>query len=360
MLGWDEHARARRWIDRMSRPRAFRLDDPGTVTRAHDAADPVPDAARVLVTEEPMDAIEAADGVPVLAERRRRLPWISVFFGALGGLASLAIGIGIERMIAELFAREPWLGWVALGLAGIAILSLLAIVSREVAGVLRERRIEHLRRQAAEILASRDHEGAKRLAREIADLYAGRGLVVRGPGIREVEGEIMDADDRLALAERTLLVPLDAAVKAAIAATAKQVSVVTTLSPRAIVDVAFVVYAAAKLLRRIARIYGARPGFLGFLRLARAAFSHLAVTGGVAVGDSLLQQALGLGVAARISAKLGEGVLNGLMTARFGLAALEVCRPLTFIRETPPRIGEVAGELLSRRDPEARAGRLPD
>ena len=160
--------------------------------------------------------------------------------------------------------------------------------------------------------------------------------------------EIIDADDRLAIAERELLAPLDAQAKRAIAAAAKQVSLVTAVSPRAIVDVAFVIFAAVRLLRTLARIYGGRPGLFGFLRLARAAFNHLAVTGGVAVGDSLMQQVLGLGLAARISAKLGEGVLNGLMTARFGLAALAVCRPLPFIREETPKIGDVAGELLSR------------
>ncbi len=123
-------------------------------------------------------------------------------------------------------------------------------------------------------------------------------------------------------------------------------SAVTALSPRAIVDVAFVIFAGVRLLRRIATIYGGRPGLFGFLRLARAALAHLAVTGSVAVGDSLVQSVLGLGVAARISAKLGEGVLNGLMTARFGLAALAVCRPLPFTREPAPRLGDVAGELL--------------
>jgi putative membrane protein len=123
---------------------------------------------------------------------------------------------------------------------------------------------------------------------------------------------------------------------------------VTAVSPRAIVDVAFVIFVAVRLLRTLARIYGGRPGLFGFLRLAKAAFNHLAVTGGMAVGDSLMQQVLGLGLAARISAKLGEGVLNGLMTARFGLAALSVCRPLPFIREETPKIGDVAGELISR------------
>ncbi len=321
-----------------SGPRVFRLNQPAIRDAGED----------VVVTEEPLDTVEAADGVPVIAERKRRVPWLGILVSSVGALATLAIGLSLERLIVDLFATAPWLGWVALGLAGLAALALLAIVTRELRGVWQERRLERLRRAAAEALAVRDHAGAKALARELAELYDDRVTRTLGPRLRDVEDEIMDADDRLALAERTLIAPLDAQAKRAIAGAARQVSIVTAISPRAIVDVAFVVYAAAKLLRRVARIYGARPGFFGALRLARAAVNHLAVTGGVAIGDSIVQQVLGLGLAARVSAKLGEGVLNGLMTARFGLAALEVCRPLPFIREEPPRIGDVAGELLSR------------
>ena len=184
---------------------------------------------------------------------------------------------------------------------------------------------------------------------DLAGLYRQRrALAAARRRMADLADEIIDADDRLAIAEREFLLPLDGQAKRVVAQAAKQVSVVTAVSPRAIVDVAFVLFAAVRLLRQISRIYGGRPGFFGFLRLARAAFSHLAVTGGVAVGDSLVQQVLGLGLAARISAKLGEGVLNGLMTARFGLAALAVCRPLPFVREEPPKLGDVAGELLSR------------
>jgi putative membrane protein len=321
-----------------SQPRAFRLSD---------AAEP---DRPVVISEEPLETVAAADGVPVIVERRRRAPWGAILASALAGLASLAIGLGIERLIADLFASAPWLGWVAVALAALAVVALLAIVGRELRGVWQERRLERLRAAAADALAVRDHAAAAVLARELAELYQPRIARTIGPRVRDVEGEIMDAEDRLALAERTLIAPLDFEAKRAIAGAARQVSVVTAVSPRAIVDVAFVVYAAAKLLRRIARIYGARPGFFGALRLARAAVNHLAVTGGVAVGDSIVQQVLGLGLAARVSAKLGEGVLNGLMTARFGLAALEVCRPLPFIKEEVPRIGDVAGELLSRAD----------
>jgi len=53
----------------------------------------------------------------------------------------------------------------------------------------------------------------------------------------------------------------------------------------------------------------------------RLAVSHLAMSGGLAASDSLLQQLAGHGIAAKVSVRLGEGSLNGLLTARLGLAA---------------------------------------
>ncbi|AWM87636.1 YcjF family protein [Microvirga sp. 17 mud 1-3] len=322
----------------MSRPpRAFRLDDPNLANGS------------ITVTDEPFDAIEAADGTLVPMAEKRRAPWLGILLSALSGLLVLALGLGVEKLIVDLYAVAPWLGWVALVLAILATLAFLALIGREVRGIWREQKIERLREAAIDALAVKDHKAAKTVVSELLNLYGSRAGAVQGSArLMNVMDEIIDADDRLAMAERELLAPLDAQAKRAIAGAAKQVSLVTAVSPRAIVDVAFVIFAAVRLLRTLARIYGGRPGLFGFLRLAKAAFNHLAVTGGMAVGDSVLQQVLGLGLAARISAKLGEGVLNGLMTARFGLAALSVCRPLPFIREEAPKIGDVAGELVSR------------
>ena len=108
-----------------------------------------------------------------------------------------------------------------------------------------------------------------------------------------------------------------------IAQAARRVSLVTAVSPRALVDVVFVLVACARLLRSIAGIYAGRPGTLGLIRLARQVLNHLVLTGGIAAGDAVIQQVVGQGLAARLSAKLGEGVINGMLTARIGLAALE-------------------------------------
>lgn len=317
------------------KPRAYRLG---------------PDAPRpaVTITEDPYEAVQAADGAVVPVAPRRGAPWGGILMACIGALLTLAFGLAVEQLIEELYRLAPWLGWGALALAGLALVALLALVAREVAGVLRERKIERLRAAAADAIAVRDHGAAKRVVADLVALYGGRAATGEARGrLGGIAEEIIDADDRLAIAERELLAPLDLQARRAVARAGRQVAAVTALSPRAVVDVAFVVFAAMRLLRQVSAIYGGRPGTLGFIRLARAAFNHLAVTGGVAVGDSLLQQVLGLGLAARVSAKLGEGVLNGLMTARFGLAAIEVCRPLPFVREEPPRIGDVAGELLA-------------
>ena len=82
----------------------------------------------------------------------------------------------------------------------------------------------------------------------------------------------------------------------------------------------------------------------------KAVLSHLAVTGSIAVGDTLLQQLVGHGIAGRLSAKLGEGVVNGLMTARIGLSAIDVCRPLSFLAAERPQLRDLTSDLMTPRD----------
>ncbi|RUW58292.1 DUF697 domain-containing protein, partial [Mesorhizobium sp. M7A.F.Ca.US.008.03.1.1] len=73
----------------------------------------------------------------------------------------------------------------------------------------------------------------------------------------------------------------------------------------------------------------------------------LAGTGSIAIGDSFVQQIVGHGLAARLSAKLGEGVVNGMMTARIGIAAMETARPLPFSAAKRPGLGDFLSALTS-------------
>lgn len=337
------------------RPQAVRLVPPAPGQAEEDEA-VLLRRGKLVVREEPdvFTAPMEEPAVPVAA-RPRTGRWGSLLLGALAALGSLALGIAIHDFVADLLTRNEALGWGAAGLAALAALALIVLVARETLAMVRLRGLARLREEAAEALVRGDGEAVARIAPRVVDLYAARPdtAAARAALARERD-TILDGVDRLAMVERELLEPLDRQAQALIAEAARQVSAVTAISPRALVDVAFVLFASARLTRRIAALYGARPGFFGFLRLARAVSEHLLITGGIAASETVLQQVLGQGLVAKLSAKLGEGVLNGLLTARVGLAAIAVCRPLPFVKAQPPRLQQIAGKLLSR--VEASAG----
>src|SRR5690606_17212315 len=165
--------------------------------------------------------------------------------------------------------------------------------------------------------------------------------------LEELRGDIIDGANLVRLAETELLLPLDIEARTLVLDAAKRVSLVTAVSPRALVDIAYVVFEAGRLIRRLSELYGGRPGTLGFFRLARSVLAHLAVTGSIARGDRCLQQIGGHGLAARLSAKLGEGVVNGMMTARIGIAAMETARPLPFTAVKRPGMGDFLTALTT-------------
>jgi putative membrane protein len=302
---------------------------------------------------EPVEADAHRAVEAIVHPPHRDLRWGRLALAAGGAIASLAIGIAVESMVRNLFARAEWLGWLAVALVALFAFALLAIVGRELLGLFRLKRLARLRLAADEAAKANNRDAAVASLRDVLKLYRGRADTAMGR--RRVSAqlsEIMDGRDLLLLAERDLIAPLDRRAKALTSAAARRVSVVTAVSPRAIFDVAFVLYEGVRLIRGIAAIYGGRPGTLGLFRLMKAVVSHLAVTGSIAVGDTLLQQFVGHGLAGRLSTKLGEGVVNGMMTARIGLSAMDVCRPLPFIAAERPRLKDLAGNLVGVRNGE--------
>jgi putative membrane protein len=274
-----------------------------------------------------------------------------LFWSALSGLVLMGLGLAVTSLVEDLFARAPWLGTIGLALALIAGFALLAVIVREIVGLVRLAGIESLRRRALEVVESDDREAGKALTdalishtRRIPRLARARARLA------DHRDDIIDGRDRVHLAERELMAPLDIEARRLVAAAAKRVSVVTAISPRASVDMVFVLLNALNLVRKLAVLYGGRPGALGLLKLFRQVLSHLAITGGVSVTDSLVQQVVGHGIAARLSARFGEGLVNGLLTARLGLLAIDLSRPLPFAALPRPALNDLAAPLLRSGD----------
>lgn len=343
--------------DRPRRPAAFPLspDTPAKEPRRpaafEDAVTLTPDA------EDPFIATTAdlPDLVPPVATPRpRRLTLGRIAAGALGLLVSLAVGLWVDALIRDLFSRNDWLGYLALAAAVVAVLALLGLVARELSGLRGLAAVQDLKRDIADAAASPSPAAGRAIVARLVHLLAARPQTARGRArLAETEGEIIDAAHLVDLAERELMASLDREARALILGAAKRVSIVTAVSPRALVDLGYVIFESSRLVRAMAELYGGHPGKIGMLRLMRDVIAHLAVTGSIAMGDSLVQQVLGHGLASKLSARLGEGVINGLMTARIGIAAMDLCRPMPFRALKRPGIGDFIGDLA----PGSAAGR---
>jgi putative membrane protein len=333
----------------MRRPTAIPLGESSTAAsgelrppRAFAPAEVAPLTEAVESFSEPAPA-DAALPPP------RRLGWFArLLWGTAGLLASLGIGLAFNALIASLFATTPWLGWVGLTVLALFLVALAAVVAREIASVWRLGTLDHLRGRAADVLADDNLAQATAILTELGGIYAPRPDLSRAlVRLAADRPQIFDGAELLKFGERTLLAPLDARARAMTAASARRVALVTAVSPRALVDVAYVIWESIRLGGAIARLYGARPGLWGTWRLIGAILSHLAVTGGLVLTDGVVEQLVGQGLAARLSQRLGEGVVNGLMTVRVGIAAMRVVRPLPFTTEPAPTVRDFLPELAN-------------
>jgi putative membrane protein len=302
------------------------------------AAPPVPEDASL---PEPA-AMQAA--VRIAARKPSRLSrW---FWGLAAGLAGAMASVAAWDFATGLIARVPLLGWaVAVGFA-VALLLALLLMLRELAALARLSRVDGLRRAAEE--AGEDLAAASRFSKRLAGFYRGRPeLSWHLARLEERRAEVMDADAVMELTEAELLGPLDQAALREVEASARQVATVTALVPLALADVAAALLSSLHMIRRVAEIYGGRSGLFSSWRLTRAVLGHLAATGAVAVGDDLLEPVLGGSVLSKLSRRFGEGLVNGALTARVGIAAMDVCRPMAFSARQRPNVRGVVKRALT-------------
>ncbi|SFB38921.1 putative membrane protein [Rhizobium sp. NFR07] len=337
------------------RPSAFQVEDETPAT----AVKPVPRGPKsfdrpesvIAETDDPFAASAELDAaaLPVATPRpRRRFSFAGLAAAALGTFLSLAFGLWADQIIRDLFTRADWLGYAAITALSLAGLGLLVIVGREISGIAKLAAVQSLKAEAEEAAASVLPGPARKVADRLSSLLSHRAETARGrASLDATKDDIIDGPHLLDFAEKELLSPLDRKARGLILNASKRVAVVTAISPRAIVDLAYVLFEVTRLVRAMAELYGARPGKLGLLRLIRDVIAHLAVTGSIAVGDGLAQQVLGHGLASRLSRRLGEGVINGLLTARIGIAAMDLCRPLPFRALPRPGIGDFLSDIVA-------------
>lgn len=329
--------------DKPRAPRTFRMDDPA-VAHARELELP---AGTSPTSQRASPSVEVMPRGITRTDLARGVRWGSLMLSAMAALASLAAGLWFTRFVTVALERQDWIGWVAFALMSLIALSAVVIVVKELWGLRRLARLARLRKSIREVQVSADMAREREVVGELAHHYAGRSDLKWGLArLKEHAGDVLAPGDLLRLADRELLGPIDEEARRVVLRSSKRVATVTALSPMPWIAMAYVMVENVRMFRALAGLYGGRPGVMGALRLGRLVITHIIATGGLAMTDDLLGQFLGQDALRRLSRRLGEGAFNGALTARLGVAAIEVTRPAPFLDTEPVRVREIFSELM--------------
>lgn len=302
------------------------------------------------------DATEEGGTAPAATGAAMRLAGSSggsalsrVFWSSLAALFLLGLGLWFWTTVETLIARNLWLGRAATVLAIVAGVSLLGMALRELAALSRLRKLDDVREKAVRARATRDRSAALGVLDALDRTYRARPeLASARADVATRREDVLDGDAMIDLAERSLMAPLDAAAQSAVRRGARDAAAATALIPLAFIDVVAALLVNLRMIRTIAEVYGGRAGWLGSWRLLKAVAGHLIAAGAISVADDMIGPALGGGALSKVSRRFGEGLVNGALTARIGVAAMEVCRPLPFAARSRPSVGGLIKEALSK------------
>ena len=308
--------------------------------------------------EVPIEAVRAnpVAVVPLTTPAKTKPRWLRRIFWSSLGLFSVGVIVwDTWNFLVSAFAKNLAVGTTLSVVAGVTLLSGVALIFREISlfgGELRKlREVSTFTHRATELRANGGHGDGLAFASRVIEPYAERSQMKNR--IAAFRGAVTSAHTDVQvldiLADKVIR-PLDAQAYPLVARAARDTAVGVALSPFGLLDAGLVIWRTLAMVREVAQVYGFRPGFFGRVMLVRRILSASATAG---VGDfaaDILVAQVGARVGGLLSAKAGEGMLTGMRTARLGLVAMEACRPLPFAEEDRASISRLGREIMKSKE----------
>lgn len=287
-----------------------------------------------------------AEAVVEAVLRPTHSPWRRMVVAGMGLFGISVVAQGIQ------YAWHSWLNqeWIALGscTAGALILGAgVGFVASEWCRLRRLRGRAEERDAARVILASHSMGNGRAFCEKLAQQA---GLNQGHPALQQWYASVHETqNDRevVALYARLVQPVLDAQARREISRSAAESALMIAVSPLALVDMAFIAWRNLRLVNRIATLYGIELGYFSRIRLFRLVLLNIAFAGASELVRDMGMDWMSQDLAARLSARAAQGLGAGLLTARLGIKAMELCRPLPWLENDRPRLSDFRHQLLS-------------
>ncbi len=231
----------------------------------------------------------------------------------------------------------------------VASIGILAGASlfREFVGLRQFKKQQKFQDEITEILAGSTTLKAKTLCNQISDKLPSD---IGDDALQQWQDTNIDEYSDAEVVElysRIVLAKIDQKAIAEIAKFSSESVVLIALSPVAILDMFIMLWRNLKMLDKIAGLYGLKLGYWSRIKLIRQVFINMVYAGASELVTDFGADMLGADILGKLSGRLAQGLGAGLLTARLGLKALKLCRPIPFDKNGP-KLGHIRGKMLEQ------------
>ncbi|MCK8044148.1 YcjF family protein [Shewanella sp. 1CM18E] len=152
--------------------------------------------------------------------------------------------------------------------------------------------------------------------------------------------------EKLMLFDEIVLTERDLAAKKIVRRFAQESALLLAASPLAVLDMAIILWRNQSMINQLAECYGVELGYWSRIKLIRSIITNIIYAGSSEIVTDLGTQLLSVEMSGKLSARLGQGLGGGLLTARLGYQAMALCRPLAFSLDSKPKLSSIHKELL--------------
>ncbi|HHY0366478.1 TPA: YcjF family protein [Vibrio parahaemolyticus] len=269
---------------------------------------------------------------------------------ATGVFATFAGLVGWQAVDSVVTAVQT-ADWLALGWAGFitAVASLgLGAIGKEL-WKLRKLRSHFSIQEEAELLVHSDSVGkGKVFCEKVAEQS---GVLAENPGFdrwqnsinpAHSDAEILDMYDSMVVSQQ------DKLATKVVSQHATESAALVAVSPLAAADMLLVAWRNFKMIDNLSQVYGVELGYASRIKLLRAVFVNMAAAGASELAIDAGMDLMSMDLAGKVSARAGQGLGVGILTARLGLKAMALLRPLPWYPDRQVKLGTIRKAVVAK------------
>ncbi len=310
-------------------------------------------AQQIILPDEAWQPVEESiEQQPIVAEGKSRPKWL---WRIAGSAFSFLCVYELVQFFIEGFQSSPFItGIYAVLIGSVCIMGGLALVN-ELRGLMQFKKQQKTQRRAQQLYDQEKVFDGQAFCQNITKQLPSDVITKQQQmWLEQINDQFTEAEV-VDLYEITVLSKVDEQALKQIARFSTESVMLVAISPVAIVDMMVLMWRNLRMIDKIAGLYGIHLGYWSRIKLLKQVFTNMIFAGASEIVADVGLDMLGVESLGRVSTRAAQGLGAGMLTARLGINAMHLARPLPFNQEAPKLsrvrkavIDEVKKLLLSK------------